>query len=145
MDGEKRKLFLVRGLPGSGKSTLAAHHENWDHRVLETDMFQVDERGNYKYDPEKLTWAHEQCLAKTIEFLDQGFDVTVANTFTRLWEMAPYLEIPNVDIVVIEMKTQYKNVHGVPDEKVEMMRRRWQELPDDFNWPIIRFTKEDND
>ncbi len=145
MDEDKRRLFLIRGLPGSGKSTLAARHENWDHRVLETDMFMVGEDGSYNFDPKKLQWAHRQCLEKTLEFLDQGFDVSVANTFTRLWEMQPYLEIPMVDITVIEMKTQYKNIHGVGNEIVERMRERWEELPADFKWPVVRFTKEEND
>lgn len=137
----KPKLFLFRGLPGSGKSTAAATQENWDHRVLETDMFMVNGDGIYEFDPKKLSWAHDQCFKKTVEFLDMGFDVTVANTFTQMWEMEPYLAIPNVKIFIVEMKTQYKSIHDVPDESFRRMQARWEELPEDFPWPVVQITE----
>ena len=130
MNKSERQLFLFRGLPGSGKSTAAATQENWDHRVLETDMF-LKNNGVYEFDPKKLPWAHDQCFKKTVEFLDMGFDVSVANTFTQLWEMELYLAIPDVQIFVIEMKTQYKSIHDVPDESFRRMQDRWEELPEE--------------
>ena len=138
----KPKLFLVRGLPGSGKSTAAATQENWNHRVLESDMFMLNSEGEYEFDPTKLSWVHDQCYNKTVEFLEQGFDVSVANTFTQMWELERYLAIPNVDIFVVEMKTQFQNVHGVPDAKLEVMRARWEELPEDFPYPVTRITSD---
>ena len=138
----KPKLFLVRGLPGSGQSTAAATQENWNHRVLESDMFMLNSEGEYEFDPTKLSWVHDQCYNKTVEFLEQGFDVSVANTFTQMWELERYLAIPNVDIFVVEMKTQFQNVHGVPDAKLEVMRARWEELPEDFPYPVTRITSD---
>lgn len=140
MGNEKQKLFLFRGLPGSGKSTAASTQEDWDHRVVEADMFfSLD--GEYKFDPSRLSLAHAWCLEKTKEFLAMGMSVSVSNTFTRIWEMEPYLKIPNVKIIVVEMKTQYQNIHDVPDVNIERMRLRWEELPEDFPWPIVRITE----
>lgn len=140
MGNEKQKLFLFRGLPGSGKSTAASTQEDWNHRVVEADMFfSLD--GEYKRDPARLAEAHAWCLEKTKEFLTMGMDVSVANTFTRIWEMKPYLKIPNVKIIVVEMKTQYQNIHDVPDVNIERMRLRWEELPENFPWPIVRITE----
>ena len=140
MNKSERQLFLFRGLPGSGKSTAEPSQENWDHRVLETDMF-LKNNGVYEFDPKKLPWAHDQCFKKTVELLDMGFDVSVANTFTQLWEMELYLAIPDVQIFVIEMKTQYKSIHDVPDESFRRMQDRWEELPEDFPWPVVRITE----
>lgn len=141
MNKSERQLFLFRGLPGSGKSTAAATQENWDHRVLETDMFLKNKDGDFEFDAARLPWAHDQCFKMALEFLDMGFDVSVANTFTRLWEMEPYLAIPDVKIFIIEMKTQFKSIHDVPDESFRRMQARWEELPADFPWPVVRITE----
>jgi predicted kinase len=79
MNKSERQLFLFRGLPGSGKSTAAATQENWDHRVLETDMFLKNKDGDFEFDAARLPWAHDQCFKMALEFLDMGFDVSVAN------------------------------------------------------------------
>lgn len=124
---EKPTLYLIRGASGSGKSTYAKRLESWDCAHLEADMYFMED-GEYKFDAKFLPAAHKWCLNKTIEFLSKGMDVVVSNTFTRLWEMEDYLKIPNVNILVIEMKTQYKNVHGVPDSAVEKQKARWEEI-----------------
>jgi len=113
-------LTLVRGLPGSGKSTYAATLPAF---LIEADMyFMVD--GEYKFDATKLGEAHAWCLALTKTILAQGIPVVVANTFTTWKELKPYVEL-GYDTTVVDMKTQYKGTHNVPEATVERMKARW--------------------
>lgn len=123
------KLTLVRGLPGSGKSTYArslgvAHYE--------ADQFFELDWGEYKFDSKLIKIAHEWCFANVVRALRMGHDVVVSNTFTQLWEMNRYLEIPRlvdgVEIEVVEMKTQYENIHNVPEDTLAKMAARWEDV-----------------
>lgn len=62
-----------------------------------------------------------------------GLDVVVSNTFTTNKEMRKYLELvedfPNLEIKIIEMKNDYGSIHNVPEEALNKMRLRWEELP----------------
>ena len=56
--------------------------------------------------------------------------IVVANTFTEEWEMEKYFEIAErykyrVHTLVVENRHGGENVHGVPDEKVNQMRNRF--------------------
>ena len=125
-------LYIIRGLPGSGKSTLAkliAESKRYMHR--EADMYFTDIKGNYQYIPEKIKDAHKWCLESTKEFLEMGENVIVSNTFTTQWEAQPYIDMAkelDVRVVLIECKNRFGSIHGVPDEVLERMRQRWEEL-----------------
>lgn len=118
------RLFLIRGVPGSGKTTYAETLELPDH--YEADMWFEDNGG---YDPSKIKLAHEWCQKQAIAAMQAGRDVVVSNTFTRLWEMQPYKDAArSLGIAVIEkvMTGEWRNVHGVPDDKVRQMRERFE-------------------
>lgn len=123
-------LTLVRGLPGSGKSTYA---KGMKALHLEADQFFEDGLGYYKFDPKLLSVAHDWCYSNTVKALKCGFRVVVSNTFTKMWELERYLSIPSlidgVSVSVVEMKTQFETIHGVPEEKLKQMAERWQEIP----------------
>lgn len=126
------KLVLVRGVSGSGKSTFAQKRaENEDLVHFETDMFfMVD--GTYQYDASKIKEAHTWCQGQVRDNLSQGQSVVVSNTFTRMWEMEFYLNLVkelNVNLEVYVCVGEYKNVHNVPEEVVQVMRDRWEEFP----------------
>lgn len=122
------RLTLIRGLPGSGKSTFA---KSMNAVHVEADpYFYID--GVYVFDPSKLAAAHSQCLDKAVEALKSGKSAVVANTFTTLREMTPYLEVAReygATVAVLNMLTQYEGVHNVPQATVDRMKARWYDFP----------------
>ena len=130
------KLTLVRGLPGSGKSTFAYSMQEKDQSLVhyEADMFFFRRPGSYEYDIKLIGAAHDWCYANTVSSLWRGHDVVVSNTFTKMWELERYLNIPvlvdGVDLEIVEMRTQYDNIHGVPEDKLKTMAARWEEIPE---------------
>jgi len=117
------EVVLIRGVPGSGKTTKA-RTEYADYQLVEADMF-FERDGHYKYDPNKIKDAHKWCQDTAEQWLEMGYDVVVANTFTRVWEMQPYLDM-GYPVTVIEATGNYANVHGVPQEVVNRMRERFE-------------------
>jgi predicted kinase len=125
-------LILLRGLPGSGKSTLAKLLVNKDYAHKEADMFFVDGEGNYKFEPSKIKDAHAWCKDET-EFLMkyEHSPVVVSNTFTQEWEMDSYYELAKkygyqVHSVISENRHGGENSHGVPEDKLVMMKNRFE-------------------
>lgn len=124
------KLIIVRGLPGSGKSTFAktldAHH-------YESDMFFMRD-GVYEFDISQIQAAHKWCYERVLQNLCLGKNVVVSNTFTQLWEMKKYLDLKDkfedLDIEIYEVKTQFENVHNVPEKTLRAMKQRWQNIDD---------------
>lgn len=137
---KKKLLFLVRGLPGSGKSTVGKLIENSNH--YETDAFFIKD-GEYKFDPNQLQEAHKWCKDQVEqdmkdheelrgEFADKVENyITVSNTFTQEWEMKPYYELAqkygyDVISLIVENRHNGVNIHNVPQETMEKMKKRFE-------------------
>ena len=130
-------LFLVRGLPGSGKTSFATAIWN-DYAVCEADKFFYDKEGNYNFDATKLKEAHAWCKndveSKMIEHQNnQQYypEIAVSNTFTQEWEMEDYFKLAEkygykVVSLIIENRHGGQNVHGVPENKLQIMKDRFQ-------------------
>ena len=123
----EKGLFLLRGLPGSGKSTLAKRICN---QHVEADMFFMED-GEYKFDATKLKQAHEWCKNRTEEWMKKGYNVVVSNTFTQEWEMQPYYDLAEkygyrVYSLIVENRHGGVNEHGVPADKLEQMKNRFE-------------------
>jgi hypothetical protein len=86
--------------------------------------------GVYTFEPHKLKEAHIWCQTKTREALRRGWDVVVSNTFTQMWELAPYIETAyrlGVTVEIIVVHGNYTNVHNVPADVIARMRERWED------------------
>lgn len=128
-----KALYLLRGCPGNGKSTLAKSLLDSETGHVEADMYFIDDNGNYNFDGSKLRDAHEWCRDLTEKYMGPcGFDrVIVSNTFTQEWEMKPYYELAEkygyvVFSLIVENRHGGVNTHGVPEEKIEQMKNRFE-------------------
>lgn len=142
----KKVLTMVRGLPGSGKTRFSnsIFFNSPDAGVLYwpiTQVFSADDffmkDGVYTIDFSKLTEAHIDCQNRTRAGLEAGGNIVVANTFTCRWEMEPYLQIANETdsrVIIVDCydggmdnaTLAGRNVHGVPESTIALMRERWE-------------------
>jgi predicted kinase len=129
----EKVLYIVRGIPGSGKSTFAKKlvgEKDYCHK--EADMFFVDRDGNYNFEPSKIKDAHQWCQEE-IDFLMrlEHSPLAVSNTFTQEWELQPYYELAikygyYVTSIIVENRHEGTNEHGVPEDKVQIMKERFE-------------------
>ena len=130
------ELILLRGLPGSGKTTLAKIilqlRSTDEPEILSADDFFEDKEGDYNFDPTKLKEAHNYCQFRCSERMrQQKARIVVANTFTQEWEMDEYFKMAErynyrVHTVVVENRHGNENIHGVPEDKLQQMKNRFE-------------------
>ena len=130
-----RNLYLLRGLPGSGKSTLARQIGD---AFVEADMFFL-KNGKYEFDGSKIRDAHAWCQSTVREWMQMNADtygleyseIAVSNTFTQEWEMEAYYNLAKefnyrVFSIIVENRHDGVNSHGVPEDKMEAMKSRFE-------------------
>ena len=125
-------ITLIRGLPGSGKSFLSGSlREGSDGTLVmwvEADDYFYDDYGNYVFNANELTQAHEHCQQRTRLYSEQDADVVVANTFTTLSEMKPYYLMAKelgAKLNVITCQGDFGSEHDVPQETYDKMKKRF--------------------
>jgi hypothetical protein len=129
-----KSLFLLRGLPGAGKSTLA---KSIGGMHFEADMYFLDENSEYKFDPAKLRDAHAWCQGSVSNAMilnhttGENEKIVVSNTFTQEWEMDAYYALAEdwgytVFSLIVENRHGGKNTHGVPEDKLQIMKDRFE-------------------
>jgi len=123
-------LCIIRGVPGSGKSTVARQLIEAGEYVC---LFEADEYftkdGVYQFDGSQIKAAHKACYTNVVNALTQGKRVIVANTFTRKWEFAEYVEFCNTHNIlytIMVLEPKYRNVHNVPQSTVHEMIARFE-------------------
>ena len=153
-----RNMVLLRGASGSGKTTFAnllvesnkcnemsmVHQISADQYFMEYyEGIEVHNEQIYKFDPAELQNAHTFCLMCTefyinsmtewTEHVEHDVDHTlfIHNTFTKEWEMAPYIELAKkydyrVTTIVIENRHESDSVHDVPTEVVQRQKERFE-------------------
>jgi predicted kinase len=131
MENKKvKELIIIRGLPGAGKSTLAKTIGVTEH--YEADMYFVAPDGSYQFDVTRIKDAHQWCKDLVMMAMKREEPkVVVSNTFTQEWEMQPYYEMAEkygyrVYSLIVENRHGGVNEHGVPDDKLEQMRNRFE-------------------
>jgi hypothetical protein len=93
--------------------------------------------GEYRFDASKLKEAHNNCLTRVKSYMyifssnENSERIIVSNTFTQEWEMKPYFDIAErygykVYSLIVENRHGGVNEHGVPDEKLQQMKNRFQ-------------------
>lgn len=109
-----------------------------DFLVCEADKYFIDADGNYNFDFTKIKDAHKWCQDRVETYMkdstvnDQFYrEIAVSNTFTQEWEMKPYFELAEkygytIFTVIIENRHGGKNIHGVPEDKLEVMKNRFE-------------------
>jgi len=131
-------LTLLRGLPGAGKSTFA--NFIWTkYAICEADKFFVGEDGVYRFDATKLKQAHEWCRERVETKMKDNQtsggayypEIAVSYTFTQEWEMKDYYALAEkygytVFSIIVENRHGGVNQHGVPEEKIQQMRDRFE-------------------
>ena len=131
-----KNLYIIRGLPGSGKSTIAKSLGTpW--QIFEADQFFM-KNGKYEFDGSKLKDAHNWCKRKVQYWMHPSLvgslffrNIVISNTFTQEWEMRFYQIIAKkygyrVHTIIVENRHGGVNTHGVPEEKLEQMKERFQ-------------------
>ena len=127
-----KELFLLRGLPGSGKSTLAKMLVgDKDYCHTEADMYFVDGDGNYNFKPSEIKDAHAWCQEEVEFLMKYEHRIVVSNTFTQEWEMQPYYDLAKeygyrVYCLIVENRHGGVNEHGVPEESLDKMKKRFE-------------------
>ena len=122
-------LILIRGIPGSGKTTYVKNNLK-GYKHYEADQF-FEKDGKYNFDATKLREAHNKCYLNTKKSLRDGDKVVVSNTFTRKWELEQYLKLAknmNKKVKVLRTTKQFKNVHNIPNDKVQEMKDRFEDV-----------------
>ena len=148
------KVMILRGLPGSGKDTFIKALAKTDDLKIVTcsaDHYFM-ETGEYEFNPDGLTAAHEQCfrrfvtLCQGVCYPDNDLDIiAVSNTNAMLFEIAPYLTYARYERLPIEIVEvsipdatpqahAEQNIHGVPVAVIENMVKWWEQMPP--FWPL---------
>ena len=132
----EKNLYLVRGLPGSGKSTFARSIAK-SYQIFEADQYFM-KKGKYNFDPTKLKAAHQDCKQRVANRMRENLfnsifftNIVVSHTFTQDWEMKFYRNVARrygykVHTIIVENRHRGTNVHGVPEDKLQIMEDRFE-------------------
>lgn len=87
----------------------------------------VNDKDDYEFNPKRLHYCHTKCREKCEKAMQDGLAVIVSNTSLTHSERRPYHFLAakyEYDVQEIFIKSPFKSVHGVPEEKIEQMKKR---------------------
>ena len=136
-----RNLILLRGVSGAGKSTVAELFTD-AHIISTDDFFMVD--GKYQFDANSLVENHMKCTAQADKAMNTAVNtlddigmpyikhtLVVHNTFTKQWEMTPYMILAEkyhytVHTIIVENRHGSNSIHDVPADSIKAQRDRFE-------------------
>ena len=149
-----RNLILLRGVSGAGKSTVAELFI--DATIISTDDFFIkkdwcticddgepndeicnENHNKYVFDANSLVENHMKCTVKaeqvmnTAKIVNAIHTLVIHNTFTKEWEMTPYLILAakygyTVHTLIVENRHGSDSIHDVPQTSVDAQRKRFE-------------------
>lgn len=127
-----KTVIILRGVPGSGKSTFAKFLLD-THAVsyhCETDKYFYNEAGEYVFDPSKLAENHNKCFKQFCYYLENdNKNIVVSNCNLQKWEFERYEKAAKdagFNVFVLALNGGFDNVHGVPLQKIETLKKRFE-------------------
>ena len=135
-----RNLILLRGVSGAGKSTVAGLFI--DATIISTDDFFMKD-GEYQFDGNSLIENHMKCTIKAEQTMQAAtkmaentsidmikHTLVIHNTFTKQWEMTPYLILAEkygytIHTIIVENRHESKSIHDVPQASIDAQRDRF--------------------
>ena len=135
IEGGTKNLILVRGISGSGKTTFVEEFiENVSLSIATDDFFVLD--GMYTFDHSYLAEYHQRCIESVMSEMEspstEGYcNIVVHNTFTKEWEMQPYLDLAekygyNIYTIITENRHKSESIHDVPEDVIKAQRDRFE-------------------
>lgn len=124
-------IILIRGVPGSGKTTMAEALKSVSPETYvpcSADEFYLNPEGDYRWSKEYISKAHMWCKLNTLKALYHKQTPVVNCCFVSNWEMDDYFKMAveeRVPVLVVTLKTRFQNQHGVPEDKVADMEKRF--------------------
>ena len=135
---KKIKLMIIRGLPGQGKSTLAKEISEKDGVAhFENDMYFM-KNGKYEFDQRKAKDAADWCFNSVMKTLKDGKSCIVSNVFVSKKSIDRYVDAAKklgAEVAVFRMTKQFKNVHEVPEDVFNSMKRYFCKYPGEILVP----------
>lgn len=141
MTDETKYMFILSGAPGSGKSTLANRivDEASDGELIRpiNEVCEADDywyllgKGEYLFKPQLLPLAHKWCQDEVRKIVEKGGNVIVSNTNLTCRDRKPYFQMAKehgYKVVFIHLDNDFGNIHNVPEDVVDRMRGKYQEL-----------------
>lgn len=118
---------ITSGAPGSGKSFFASYLQYLNPSAIiccADDLFEID--GEYKWDADKLVYAHQRCKEKFIKALEDECPLVIcANTNAQLAHRQFFIDkAREIGYTVFSLGIENLgtiNQHGVPEETVKKM------------------------
>ena len=124
-----KTMLILRGTPGSGKSSFALLLSNiYPNSVTCSQDAFMYEGGEYKWSPEKVKMAVEQCYKQAEDNMISGTGlIIIDNTHCKDEYVERYVNLAKqhdyeVVSLVVENRHEGKNVHGVGEKTVNNMR-----------------------